>query len=183
MQAVQRAFRRSSASPNLPSPEQRRPNELRPPHSLHTVTCSRKTLKISKICASFSSLYFYKRVQRARTRARCLLCFALFQSGEFLVQNLVNILIKMNSETSFVFSTFNEFYKCWRSGANSCLFIESVHGKAFINFSAFLGNPDDVHLKPWQSKRNPSMVQRKKSAKKIKCDNDRAVQFQESKRD
>ena len=88
----------------------------------------------------------------------------------------------MNSEASFLFSTFNEFYKCWRSGANSRLFIESVNGKAFINFSAFLGNPDDVHFKPWHSKRNPSKVQRKKSAKKIKRDNDRAARFQESKR-
>ena len=88
----------------------------------------------------------------------------------------------MNSEASFLFSTFNEFYKCWRSGANSRLFIESVNGKAFINFSAFLGNPDDAHFKPWHSKRNPSKVQRKKSAKKIKRDNDRAARFQESKR-
>ena len=88
----------------------------------------------------------------------------------------------MNSEASFLFSTFNEFYKCWRSGTNARLFIESVKGKAFINFSAYLGNPDDVHFKPWHSKRNPSKVQRKKSAKKIKRDNDRAARFQESKR-
>ena len=88
----------------------------------------------------------------------------------------------MNSEASFLFSTFNEFYKCWRSGANSCLFIESVNGKAFINFSAFLGNPDDVHFKPWHTKRNPSKVQRKKSEKKIKRDNDRAARFQARKR-
>ena len=87
----------------------------------------------------------------------------------------------MNSEEAFLFSTFKEFCKCWRSGANSRVFIESVNGKAFINFSAFLGNPDDVHFKPWQSKRNLSKVQRKKSSKKIKCDNDRAAQFQERK--
>ena len=39
-----------------------------------------------------------------------------------------------------------------------------------------------MHFKPWHSKRNPSKVQRKKSAKKIKRDNDRAARFQESKR-
>ena len=83
---------------------------------------------------------------------------------------------------SFLFSTIHEFYKCWRSGTNSRLFIESVKGKAFINFSAFIGYPDDIHFKPWQPERNPSKGSRKKSAKKIKCDNDRAAQFQESKR-
>ena len=87
----------------------------------------------------------------------------------------------MNSESAFLFSTFNELYKCWRSGTNARLFIESVNGKAFVNFSAFLGDPDDVHLKPRQPKRNPSKP-RKKSTKKIKRDNDRAARFQESKR-
>ena len=88
----------------------------------------------------------------------------------------------MNSEASFLFSTFNEFYKCWRSGTNARLFIDSVKGKAFITFSAYLGNPDDVHFKPWHTKRNPSKVQRKKSEKKIKRDNDRAARFQERKK-
>ena len=88
----------------------------------------------------------------------------------------------MNSEASFLFSTFNEFYKCWRSGTNSRLFIESVNGKAFINFSAYIGYPDNAHFKPWHHERNPSKRPRKKSAKKIKRDNDRAARFQESKR-
>mgnify|MGYP003329483016 CR=1 FL=1 len=88
----------------------------------------------------------------------------------------------MNSEASFLFSTFNEFYKCWRSGANSRLFIESVNGKAFINFSAFIGYPDNAHFKPWQHERNPSKGPRKKSANKIKRDNDRAARFQARKR-
>ena len=88
----------------------------------------------------------------------------------------------MNSEEAFLFSTFKEFCKCWRSGANSRVFIESVNGKAFVNFSAFLGYPDDVHFNPWQSKRNPSKGPRKKSANKIKRDNDRAARFQARKR-
>ena len=88
----------------------------------------------------------------------------------------------MNSEEAFLFSTFKEFCKCWRSGANSRVSIESVKRKAFINFSAFLGYPDDVHFNPWQSKRNPSKGPRKKSANKIKRDNDRAARFQARKR-
>ena len=57
-----------------------------------------------------------------------------------------------------------------------------MNGKAIINFSTILGYPDDVHFKPWQSKRNPSKVPRKKSANKIKRDNERAARFQARKR-
>ena len=87
----------------------------------------------------------------------------------------------MNSEAAFIFSTFNEFYKCWKSGANARLFIESVKGKAFINFSAFLGHPDDAHFKPQPTKRNPSKL-RKKSAKKIQRDKDRAARYNAEKK-
>ena len=88
----------------------------------------------------------------------------------------------MNSEEAFLFSTFKEFYKCWKSGTNARVFIESVNGKAFFTFSAFLGYPEDVHFKPRQWKRNPSKGPRKKSANKIKRDNDRAARFQARKR-
>ena len=89
----------------------------------------------------------------------------------------------MNSEEAFLFATFREFYKCWRSGTKARVTIESVNGKAFVNFSAFLGNPDDAHFKPRPSKWKPSKAApRKKSDKKIKRDNDRAARFQESKR-
>ena len=57
-----------------------------------------------------------------------------------------------------------------------------MNGKAFINFSTFLGYPDGVHFNPWQSKRNPSKGPRKKSLNKIKRDNDRAARFQARKR-
>ena len=87
----------------------------------------------------------------------------------------------MNSEAAFIFSTFNEFYKCWKSGANARLFIESVKGKAFINLSAFLGYPEDAHFKPQRSKRNPSKL-RKKSAKKIQRDKDRAARYNAEKK-
>ena len=89
----------------------------------------------------------------------------------------------MNSEAAFLFSTIKEFYKCWRSGTRARVFIESFNGGgAFVNFSAYLGHPDDVHFRPRPSKRNPSRGPRKKSEKRIKRDNDRAARFQERKR-
>ena len=88
----------------------------------------------------------------------------------------------MNSEAAFLFSTFKEFYKCWRSGTRARVFIESFNGGAFVNFSAYLGHPDDVHFRPRPSKGNPSRGPRKKSEKRIKRDNDRAARFQERKR-
>ena len=88
----------------------------------------------------------------------------------------------MNSEEAFLFATFKEFHKCWRSGTKARVIIESVNGKAFVNFSAYLGNPDNVHFQPRPSKRNPTTAPRKKSEKKIKRDNDRAARFQEQKR-
>ena len=57
-----------------------------------------------------------------------------------------------------------------------------MNGNTFVNFSAYLGNPDNVHFQPRPSKRNPTTVPRKKSEKKIKRDNDRAARFQEQKR-
>ena len=42
--------------------------------------------------------------------------------------------------------TISEFVKCWRSSKKSRLFIDSVNGKAFMNFSVFLGNPSDIHF-------------------------------------
>ena len=88
----------------------------------------------------------------------------------------------MNSEEAFLFATFKEFYKCWRSGTKARVIIEAVNGKAFVNFSAFLGNPDDAHFKRRPSKWNPSKGPRKKSDNKIKRDNDRAARYQERRR-
>ena len=88
----------------------------------------------------------------------------------------------MNSEEAFLFATFKEFYKCWKSGTKARVIIEAVNGKAFVNFSAFLGDPDDAHFKPRPSKWNPSKGPRKKSDNKIKRDNDRAARYQERRR-
>ena len=45
------------------------------------------------------------------------------------------------TEEAFLLSTFSEFMKCWKSSKKSRLFIESVNGMAFMNFSVFLGDP------------------------------------------
>ena len=55
------------------------------------------------------------------------------------------------TEEAFLFSTFVEFNKCWSSGKRSRLVIESVNGHAFVNFSAFLGNPKTMHFAPGEN--------------------------------
>ena len=91
----------------------------------------------------------------------------------------------MNNEEAFLSSTFCEFIKCWRSGTKARVIIESMNGHAFVNFSAFLGYPEDAHFnpRPSPSRRKPSGGPRKKSAKKIQRDNDRAARYQERKRE
>ena len=87
---------------------------------------------------------------------------------------------KLNTnEEAFLLSTFSEFVKLWRSRKNSRLFVESVNGSAFINFSAFVGYSKNVRrTQSSQSQRKP----KKKSSRKIQRDNDRAANFQERKR-
>ena len=91
----------------------------------------------------------------------------------------------MNNEEAFLSSTFCEFIKCWRSGTKARVIIESMNGHAFVNFSAFLGYPEDAHFnpRPSPSRRKPSGGPRKKSAKKIQRDNVRAARYQERKRE
>ena len=81
------------------------------------------------------------------------------------------------TEEAFLFSTFVEFNKCWRSGKKSRLVIESVNGFAFVNFSAFLGHPKTVYEAP-PEKNKPGRKSRKKSKKKTERDNERAARFQ-----
>ena len=90
------------------------------------------------------------------------------------------------TEGAFLFSTFVEFNKCWRAGKKSRLVIESnVNGCAFVNFSAFLGYPETLHVAP-SEKRNPGsnvkMKPKNKSKKKTERDNVRAARFQAKKR-
>ena len=85
------------------------------------------------------------------------------------------------TEEAFLFSTFVEFNKCWRSGKKSRLVIESINGFAFVNFSAFLGHPKTVHVAP-PEKDKLGRKSRKKSKKKTERDNERAARFQARKR-
>ena len=89
-----------------------------------------------------------------------------------------------HSEEAFLFASFNEFVKCWSSGKRSRLFIESVNGHAFVNFSAFLGYPKDDHFMPKARDRQskPKKKKKQKSQRKIQRDNARAAEFQERKR-
>ena len=45
--------------------------------------------------------------------------------------------------------------------------MESANENTFVNFSAFLGHPDNVHFQPRPSKPNPTTAPRKKSEYKI----------------
>ena len=68
----------------------------------------------------------------------------------------------MNSEAAFLFSTFQEFYKCWIFSTRTC-------GDANVDFSAFLGHQDDVHfkLRHTKSKRN-GIIQEGRRSQKMK---------------
>ena len=91
----------------------------------------------------------------------------------------------IQTEEVFLLSTFSEFVKCWKSSKRSRLFFDSVNGEAFVNFSVFLGNPNEAHSYSTPRQRNPppeEKKKKKKSFKKIQRDNERAAKFQEKKR-
>ena len=89
-----------------------------------------------------------------------------------------------HSEEAFLLASVSEFVKCWSSGKKSRLIIESVSGKAFIHFSAFLGYPKDDHFKARAEDRQPKPKPKakQKSERKIQRDNARAAKFQERKK-
>ena len=89
------------------------------------------------------------------------------------------------TEEVFLLLTFSEFVKCWKSSKRSRLVIDTVNGKAFVNFSVFLGSPGEAHSFSTPRQRNPPPKQRKqkkKSSKKIQRDNERAAKFQAKKK-
>ena len=90
-----------------------------------------------------------------------------------------------HTEEAFLLSTFSEFVKCWKSSKMLCLFVESVNGMAFMNFSVFLGNPSEAHSPQSFPQRRypfPEKSRKKKSFKKIQRDNECAAKFQAKKR-
>ena len=106
------------------------------------------------------------------------------------------------SEEAFLQATLSEFIKCWGSGKRARIFVESVNGGAFVNFSTFLGNPGAPHIDPRKSKmaartsRHPEghhdtqnggnphfqATSKKKSKRKTERDNARAAEFQKKKK-
>ena len=71
-----------------------------------------------------------------------------FQRQLETISDIMDRSKKHFSEGAFLFATFMEFNKCWRSGKKSRLIVESVNGFAFINFSAYLGHPESMHVAP-----------------------------------
>ena len=104
------------------------------------------------------------------------------------------------SEEAFLHATFSEFIKCWGSGKRARIFVESMNGGAFVNFSTFLGNPGMIHINerkmaakthrhPGSNHDNQSNFHsgsaptssKKKSKRKTERDNKRAAEFQKKK--
>ena len=72
--------------------------------------------------------------------------------------------VDKNSEANFVFRNVFEFMNAWESGKDSKLILESRNGKAWVNFSCYLGAPQDKHVK----------TKRRKSSRQMERDNMRA---------
>ena len=75
-------------------------------------------------------------------------------------------IVNPNSEAGFVLKSLFEFMKAWEAGKNSKLQLESKNSKAWVNFSCYLGAPQDLHVKPRKTKN--------KSSKRRERDNQRA---------
>ena len=56
------------------------------------------------------------------------------------------LVIDQNSESGFVFGSVMEFIKCWEAGSDSRLVLETINGRAWVNFSCCLGRPDANHI-------------------------------------
>ena len=82
----------------------------------------------------------------------------------------MSLVIDENSESGFVFSSVIEFMKCWETGANSRLVLETFNGNAWVNLSCCLGRPYVSHV----------VHARKKSRKKEDKDNLRAAAHQQN---
>ena len=113
---------------------------------------------------------------------------AIFRHSDKMFKNSKRQL----SDGGLLFRTLVEFVKCLGSGRRSRLFVESLNGEAFMNFSAFLGNPGRGHFKQNkmatgeetlgypENHHDPKLnkkTKRKKSQKKTERDNQRAAEF------
>ena len=79
------------------------------------------------------------------------------------------LVIDQKSESGFVFGSVMEFIKCWEAGSDSRLVLETINGRAWVNFSCCLGRPDANHV----------VTKRQKSPRKDLKDKMRAAAYHE----
>ena len=121
---------------------------------------------------------------------------AIFRYSEKMFKNTKRQ--RQLSDGGLLFKTLVEFMNCWGSGRRSRLFVETMNGEAFMNFSTFLGNPGKCYsrknkmasgeetLRNPESNDDPKSSKRpkkKKSKRKTERDNQRAAEFQKRKQD
>ena len=75
------------------------------------------------------------------------------------------VVFDQKSESGFVFGSVLEFIKCWEAGSDSRLILETVNGRAWVNFSCCLGRPHANHV----------LIKKPKSPRKEFKDNVRAA--------
>ena len=56
------------------------------------------------------------------------------------------VVFDKKSESGFVFGSVLEFIHCWEAGSDSRLILETVNGRAWVNFSCCLGRPHANHV-------------------------------------
>ena len=76
-----------------------------------------------------------------------------------------------NSEQGFVFASLMEFFACWSSKHEAALSIQCKQGRANLNFTCSLGEPDKKHVEV----KKVFKRRKKKSPSQIKRDNSRAA--------
>ena len=76
-----------------------------------------------------------------------------------------------NSEQGFVFASMIEFFQCWSSKQEAALSIQCKQGRASLNFTCSLGEPDQQHVEV----KKVFKRRKKKSPSQIKRDNSRAA--------
>ena len=77
------------------------------------------------------------------------------------------VVFDQKSESGFVFGSVLEFIKCWEAGSDSRLVLETINGRAWVNFSCCLGRPNANHV----------VTKRPKSPRKEFKDNMRAAGY------
>ena len=76
-----------------------------------------------------------------------------------------------NSEQGFVFASLMEFFQCWSSKHEATLSIQCKQGRASLNFTCSLGEPDQQHVEV----KKVFKRKKKKSPSQINRDNSRAA--------